>query len=195
VLERARGYGFLGPGPVDAHIRHSLAFVRLIEQPPGRAVDLGSGAGVPGLVLAVHWPRSTWILLDANRRRTRTLDQAVEELRLGDRVEIRCQRAEDAGRDAGLRGGADLVTARGFGPPSLTAECAAPLLKTGGTLIVAEPPGGDPGRWPAGPLQQLGLVRANAIAKPAALQGLRQRDVCPDRFPRRTGVPAKRPLF
>jgi 16S rRNA (guanine527-N7)-methyltransferase len=195
VLERARSHGFLGPGAIEAHVRHSLDFARVVDRPPVRAVDLGSGAGVPGLILAIHWPDSTWLLLDANQRRSRFLDAAVGVLHLGDRVQVRCQRAEHAGRDVALRGMADLVTARGFGPPGVTAECAAPLLTTGGTLVVAEPPGGDPQRWPAGPLLQLGLVPAVQIAEPSAFQGLRQKEPCPERFPRRTGIPAKRPLF
>ena len=44
--------GFLGPGPIEDQVRHSLRFVRLVEPSPGRAVDLGSGGGLPGLVLA-----------------------------------------------------------------------------------------------------------------------------------------------
>jgi 16S rRNA (guanine527-N7)-methyltransferase len=195
VLERARSLGFLGPGAVEAHLRHSLDVARLVDWSPVRAVDLGSGAGVPGLVLAIHWPHSTWTLLDANQRRSRFLAAAVEGLGLGNRVQVRCQRAEQAGREAGLRGMADLVTARGFGPPAVTAECAAPLLMTGGTLVVAEPPGGDPARWPADPLVQLGLVPTLSITEPSAFQALHQAEPCPERFPRRIGVPAKRPLF
>jgi 16S rRNA (guanine527-N7)-methyltransferase len=196
VLEESRTLGFLGPGPVDEQVRHSLIFALLVDgAPPAKAIDLGSGGGLPGLVLARRWPTSTWVLLDGNRRRTEWLVVAVSTLGMADRVQVRCQRAEESGRDPALRGWADLVTARSFAPPAVTAECAAPLLAVGGVLIVSEPPGGDPARWPAEGLEQLGLSVDGLIVEPAAFQRLRQVAPCPDRFPRRVGVPTKRPLF
>lgn len=174
---------------------HSLAFAGLVPDPPEYAVDLGSGAGLPGLVLAVLWPGSRWALLDANRRRTTFLGQAVAALDVGDRVEVLMARAESVGREPGRRRTADLVVARGFGPPAVVAECAAPLLRVGGALVVAEPPGGAPNRWPASGLQLLGLVEDGHATVPVALQRLRQIAPCPDRYPRRVGIPLKRPLF
>lgn len=195
ALSEARDLGFLGPGPVEEHVRHSLAFARLVDPSPTKAVDLGSGGGLPGLVLALYWPSSSWVLVDGNRRRSEFLVSAVSALGVSDRVEVRRQRAEESGRDPALRAAADLVTARSFGPPAVTAECAAPLLVVGGILVVAEPPGGNPDRWPDEPLGQLGLEGDGAITEPAAFQRLRQRELCPERFPRRVGIPAKRPLF
>jgi 16S rRNA (guanine527-N7)-methyltransferase len=90
------------------------------------------------------------------------------------------------------------VTARSFGRPAVTAECAAPLLKTGGWLLVSEPPSDErteAPRWPPEPLLQLGLVPEEQAREEFEYQVLRQREACPDRFPRRIGVPAKRPLF
>jgi 16S rRNA (guanine527-N7)-methyltransferase len=195
ALVEARELGFLGPGPIDEQVRHSLIFATLLDAAPIVAVDLGSGGGLPGLVLACHWPSSSWVLLDGNRRRTEFLASTVSALGMGDRVIVRCQRAELSGRDPALRGVADLVTARSFGPPAVVAECAAPLLSVGGHLIVSEPPGGDPGRWPPPPLGQLGLVPDGQIISPAAFQRLRLVTPCPDRYPRRVGIPAKRSLF
>jgi 16S rRNA (guanine527-N7)-methyltransferase len=195
LLAFAREQHFLGPGDVEAHIDHSLAFAALIPKSPDRAVDLGSGAGVPGLVLALLWPASRWCLVDANVRRTVFLRQAIESLQLDDRVQVLTRRAEVVGRDLEWRGTADLVVARGFGAPAVVAECAAPLLRTSGALVVAEPPGGVPDRWPAAELELLGLVEAGRITTPVALQRLQQVAPCPDRYPRRVGVPSKRPLF
>lgn len=104
-------------------------------------------------------------------------------------------RAEESGRDPGMRAGFDVVVARSFGAPAVTAECAAPLLKVGGRLIVAEPPGGAADRWPAQALGELCLRAVTTVTKPTAFQVLEQMAPCPDRYPRRTGVPAKRPLF
>jgi 16S rRNA (guanine527-N7)-methyltransferase len=195
VLSESRDLGFLGPGPIDSQIGHSLLFSLLVPCFSGAAIDLGSGGGLPGLVLALLWPDSTWLLLDGNRRRTDWLVSAVSTLGMADRVQVRCARAEEAGRDPLLRSTWNLVTARSFGPPAVTAECAAPLLAVGGVLVVSEPPGGDPGRWPSAGLEQLGLVTDGLVAEPAAFQRLRLVAPCPPRFPRRDGIPAKRPLF
>ena len=184
----------MGPGPVGPHIERSLAFASVLESAPSRALDLGSGAGLPGLPLALAWPDTRWVLLDGSVTRTNALRRAVSELGLADRVEVVSARAEDYGRGA-ERGRFDLVVARSFGPPALTAECSAPLLVLGGQLVVAEPPGGAPGRWPADGLRSLGLAPTVSRSFPAALQTLTLCTACPDRFPRRTGVPAKRPLF
>lgn len=145
-------------------------------------------------MLAEAWPDAEIVLLDANERRTAFLADAVDRLGLGRSVSVVRARAEDAGRNPALRGRADLVVARGFGPPSVTAECAAPLLTVGGQLVVSEPPD-DTDRWPPRPLAELGLVPVRRVEAPGRYVVLRQAAMCPDRYPRRVGVPAKRPLF
>ena len=197
MLGRAQVFGFLGPGPVEAHLVHSEAFAAAAD-PPDRALDLGAGGGVPGLVLAAVWPGSRWVLLDAGRRRTEFLDDAVAELGWSDRIVVRWDRAEIAGRDPELRGGCDLVVARSFGSPAVTAECAAPFLRVDGDLLVSEPPAPDATRWDDAGLARLGLRRGDATIDPtvpATIQTLRQTEPCPDRYPRRVGIPAKRPLW
>ena len=163
---------------------------------PDRALDLGSGAGVPGLVLAVRWPATSFVLLDASARRTAALAAAVAELRLGERVEVRTGRAEDAGRDPLLRASVDVVTARSFGPPAVVAECGAPFLRVGGVLLVAEPPGGDADRWPARGLGLVGLHDDGVVtAGEATVRRLRLGEAVDDTYPRANGVPRTRPLF
>src|SRR5207245_763488 len=121
--------------------------------------------------------------------------EAVARLGLADRVTVRSARAEDAGRDPGLRGQIDLVVARGFGPPAVTAECAAPLLRVGGVTVVSEPPGSTGGRWDTAGLEELGLTLEATFVGPPAFVRLRQRAVCPERYPRRSGIPRKRSLW
>jgi 16S rRNA (guanine527-N7)-methyltransferase len=106
-----------------------------------------------------------------------------------------------------LRGEFDAVVARSFGPPAVTAECAAPFLVVGGRLVVSEPPGDDrddegigasaptPPRWPAKGLARVGLVGEAAWTEPFHYRSFVLERPCPDEFPRRDGVPAKRPLF
>jgi len=194
VLERARTLGVLGPGPVLDHIDHAERFVRALEGLPlgAKILDLGSGGGVPGLVIADRRPDLRVVLLDSMQRRVALLAEAIDQLGWADRVSAVLSRAETFARQADQRAGFQAVTARSFGPPATVAECAAPLLALGGLLIVSEPPD-QPDRWPAAGLAEFGL-RAESVSPPG-LQVLRQQESCPDRFPRRDGVPAKRPLF
>ena len=192
-LDRARELGFLGPGPVDGHIEHAAGFVVALEGVAGVVVDLGSGGGIPGLVVAVERPDLEVVLVDAMAKRCRFLRSAVAALGLEDRVRIVEGRAEEVGRGA-LRSSASAVVARSFGPPAATAECAAPLLRVGGWLVVSEPPEG-PMRWPEASVAQLGLRLAARTDAGPRLQVLEKVAPCPERFPRRIGVPGKRPLF
>ena len=195
VLHRSRQLGFLGPGPVEPHIHRSLDALPLIPSRARRLLDLGSGGGLPGLPLALALPDQEWVLLDGSVTRCRFLQEAVEELDMVGRVSIVASRAEDAARRADLRAAFDVVLARSFGPPAVTAECGAPFLEPGGLLVVAEPPGGSELRWPPEGLALLGMEPVERVSEPSAFQVLRQVELCGDRYPRRTGIPAKRPLF
>ena len=202
VLARSRRLGLLGSAAVDVQVAHAEGFAASIEGPPERFLDLGSGGGVPGLVLAVRWPESEAVLLDGRERRCAFLREAVRELGLGPRVSVVCTRAEEAARREDLRGRLDVVVARGFGPPPVTAECGAGFLRVGGRLVVSEPPGGvdedqtDAGvRWDPSGLAMLGLAKGPLRGERFHYRLLEQVEPCPQRFPRRTGVPAKRPLF
>jgi 16S rRNA (guanine527-N7)-methyltransferase len=222
ILAAAREAGFLGPGPIERHLRHARGFVVLArleaagESP--RILDLGSGGGLPGLVVAGSWPEATMVLLEANERRAQFLERAVVACDLQERVSVVHQRAEICGRDPLYRATFDGVVVRSFGSPAVVAECAAPLLRIGGWLIVSEPPGEDgttdlgadpasdqadlrsrtaeeTGRWPEEKLVPLGLKPVEQVRTEFGYQILRQSVLCPDRFPRRNGVPSKRPLF
>lgn len=208
VLERSRSLGFLGPGSVRVQVAHGRGFAAGAPGPPGRLLDLGSGGGVPGLVLAARWPTSEVVLLDAAERRCAFLAESVSSLGWEERVRVVRARAEDAGRREDLRERFDVVVARGFGPPPVTAECGAPFMVIGGRLIVSEPPPGDgevPGaaddgsgatvRWPEEGLALVGLRSERVWSDPYRYRSLVLERTCPERFPRRTGVPAKRPLF
>ncbi len=199
VLEQSLQLGFIGDADLDGHIEHALGFATVAGAAPRRALDLGSGGGLPGLVLACHWTTTAWQLLDGSPKRTAFLTEAASELGLDDRVTVVTGRAEEIGRLEAQRGSSDLVVARSFGPPAVLAECAAPFLEVGGRLIVSEPRRADR-RWdhPAA-LEELGLVAdADAVdggVPGARYQVVRQVSPCPQRYPRRVGIPAKRPLF
>ncbi len=152
VLEQARALGFLGPGPVATHIRHAEGFVATAEQTlgrsPGRFADLGTGGGVPGLVLAACWPEAEGVFVETGQRRCVWLREAIDDLAFVGRIEVVEARAEAIGRPGAYREGFELVTARSFAGPAITAEIGAGLLAVGGVLVVSEPPDSDGSRWP-----------------------------------------------
>lgn len=196
-LERSRSLGFLGPGPVEDHIAHARSFESQLDA--GSCVlDLGSGGGVPGLVLAVDRVDLELVLLDARTRRADFLKGAVGRLGVGDRVTVLTGRAEELGQDPALRGRFDVVVSRSFGPPAVTAECAVGFLRApGGVLLVSEPSDAEPrARWPTEGLAELGLRRGGRWDEAVAtIQALAMVERCDDRYPRGVGRPAKRPLF
>lgn len=203
VLRRSQRLGYIGGTDLERHLDHALGFAAAVDRAPERALDLGSGGGLPGLVLARHWPESSWVLLDGSQTRTTFLEHAVRELHLDDRVTVVRGRAEEVGHESDRRGAFDVVVARSFGPPAVVAECAAPFLRTGGSLVVSEPPdSGDRWAYP-NELADLGLERRReGGGQPATISldvgtyaALTQVAPCPARFPRRVGIPAKRPLF
>lgn len=195
VLAEAQHRGFIG-GDLDAHVAHSLGFLAEVDAVAGAgpvsAVDLGSGGGLPGLVLAWHRPAVGWFLIDASLRRTDWLGEAVSRLGLGEQVEVVHGRAELLAHDRRFRGNHDLVVTRSFGPPAVVAECAAPFLRVGGRLVVSEPPG-RPGRWEPEALATLGL--RPAASRRSSLAVFEAVEPTPERFPRKPGTVTRRPLF
>lgn len=157
ALADARALGFLGPGPLEPHEASATAFAEAIGPDlVGPALDLGSGGGVPGLLLAARYPEVRWVLLDIHRRRTSFLTSTVAGLGWVDRVQVVRAAAEEAAHDPAHRERYELVVSRSFGPPARTAECAIGFLRSCGRLVVAEPPAPDPKRWPADSVAALG---------------------------------------
>ena len=200
TLSEARELGLLGPAPLEGQVDHARGFALALEAAgiaqPYSALDLGSGGGIPGLVLALAWPGARFTLLDAGRRRAAFLRRAVLRCGLEERVTVVEGRAEEAGRDPRQRGAYQLVVARSFGPPATTAECAAPFLGVRGALVVSEPPDEDEGaRWSEAGLALLGMGPPLLVRETFGYAVIPQVSSCPERFPRRVGVPSKRPLF
>jgi 16S rRNA (guanine527-N7)-methyltransferase len=199
VLAHARRRGFLGPGDPADHLEHAFGFVDVVEavsgQAPDRIADLGTGGGVPGLVLALEWTGSTLVLVDSSLKRAIWLTGAVADLGLTSRVEVCSRRAEELAHEPDRRESFDLVTARSFAAPAVTAEIASGLLAVGGLLVVSEPP--EPvERWPEGALARLGLgPAATHRARGAGFACMRKVDAAPANLPRLRGRAAKTPLW
>lgn len=174
VLLDAQRLGTLGDRPIEEVIAHARRFLVPLEQVVGRVLDLGTGAGVPGLVIAEARADFHLTLLDRRGTRMDTLRVAVSALGLEDRVEVVTGEAETIARESGRARTYAAVVARGFGPPLETARVARPFLGSHGVLIVSEPPEWDPGRWPEDALRALGFgpaARLDGVAQISVLAG------------------------
>ena len=159
VFGRAQKRGWIGGRDIDHHIEHSLGFASAVAAAPTAAVDLGSGGGLPALVLAAVWPQSKWTLVESSLARAAFLELHCAQLGWSDRVAVVHASAENLGQDKEYQARADLVTARSFGPPSTVVQAAAPLLRPGGELVVSAAPDAAP--WPSDLLSAHGLTPDN----------------------------------
>ena len=122
-------------------------------------LDLGSGGGLPGLVIATRLRNVSVVLTDRRERRMDLLRLACARLSLDSRVTVLTVDVVALARDPAFRGRFDVVTARAFGDPLWTLACAVPFLGDGGVIVVSEPPHVDEDlRWPQAEVDQLGLV-------------------------------------
>lgn len=155
VLDQAQERGWVGPQAINRQIDHSLAFAAAVAAIPTKVVDLGSGGGLPALVLAAAWPQSNWKLVESSLPRAAFLELHCARLGWSGRVAVIHASAESLSQDKQNLGQADLVTARSFGPASSVIKAAAPLLRLGGELIASAAPNATP--WPSGLLSAHGL--------------------------------------
>ena len=165
-----------------------------------RAIDVGSGAGFPGIPMSILRPDIHFVLLDALDKRARFLQDVVDDLGLN--AEAIHLRAEDAARRPDLREAFDLATARAVAPMAVLSEYLLPFLKVGGWMLAMKGPGLDEElEAAAGAVAALGgeTVETRALAIPGRdwdhrAAWIRKVAPTPDRYPRRAGMLEKRPL-
>jgi 16S rRNA (guanine527-N7)-methyltransferase len=207
-LRISQDVGFLGPRPVEEQFDHAKGFAEVIRSlqagdhgpisPFVHGVDLGTGGGLPGLVLAAMYPGISWVLLDAMERRMSVLRQTVSAPPWQANCECVTSRAEIWASGPGSNW-ADVVVSRSFGPPALVAECAAPMLAQDGWLIVSEPPatGGnsDAERWGGITDAGLGFASPTFIQFGGRFMVTRRAGAVERKLPRSPNAMQKRPLF
>lgn len=190
----------------DAHIADSLSALSLIGSLPsgcleGEAiVDIGSGAGFPGLPLAVALRRSSVDLIESTERKCRFISRAIHELGLQN-ARVVCMRAEDWARDEG-EGRYRLAVARAVAELPTLVEYASPLLAEGGFLIAWKGARDEvEERRAASAAGRLGMRPAD-VQPVVPFRGSRRRHLhvfekhepTPAGIPRRPGMARKRPL-
>lgn len=184
------------------HLLDSLTLVpiiRLWNPAATRMVDIGSGAGLPGLAIKIAMPWLQVVLVEANRKKAEFLSWVVSTLKL-DTVEVIHDRAEMVGHHTNFRESFDIATARAVGTLSAVMELTLPLCKSGGTLLAQR--GADAEREALeaeGATRKLGgLATVEWIETPGrGMSGVvvvRKAGKTPDQYPRRVGIPTKRPL-
>ena len=169
ALGDAQRIGMLGDRSLNDVIDRSLAFVVALPETVRTVVDLGSGGGDPGLVIAAARPEILTTLVDRRAKRTDLLTRLVGRMGFQSHVEVlEIDVALLPQRFPGRTW--DAVTSRGFGSPAYTAQHAATLLSTGGLLIVSEPPGSDGVRWRDPEVEATGLKWREVLHGVAVLQ-------------------------
>ncbi len=158
TLRDAQRLGFFGAAPIEEAVARAERFIPALTPlaAGARLVDIGSGGGLPGLVIAAALPAASVLLVDRRQKRTDFLERAVKRLGMK-HVAVACTDVRDLVR--AVRSGSvtpfDRVTARGFGPPEVTLTLASGLMEAAGRVVISEPPAGE--RWPDELLERLEL--------------------------------------
>ena len=188
----------------QVHFLDSLSLIPVLRRwapDAERVVDVGAGAGFPGVPIKLVLPHLRLVLVEATQKKADFLVWLVGELGL-DEVEVVVQRAEETARLPQYRESFDVVTARALGPLPVALELTLPLSKVGGVTVI--PQRGDVEsevRRSTLALDELG--GRIAAVEPVNTDGLPQDSVAvvvkkekptPERYPRRVGIPSKRPL-
>jgi 16S rRNA (guanine527-N7)-methyltransferase len=191
---------------LDTHLADSLSGLEVEELARARRIaDVGAGAGFPGLALAIALPGARVDLIESAGRKAAVIERLARAAKIGNTRAVTARAEEWGATPAALGGGGsayDVVTARAVAALPVLAEYAAPLLRVGGVLVAwkgARDPGEeDRGRRAA---EQLGLQAAGVLrvepfegARDRHLHVFRKISPTPERFPRRAGMAAKRPL-
>lgn len=191
--------------PDEVRVRHfldSLSIVSVIGFDDGdKLIDVGTGAGFPGLPLAIALPQVNVTLVDSTKKKLRFIDAVIKELGLKNARTIHA-RAEDIGQDVAHRGQYDVVTARAVALLPVLLEYTVPLAKVGGFVIAMKGESGEREVQEA----KRALFVLKAEAKPVApvqlpdidrehfLVTVEKLDKTPAPYPRQAGIPKKKPI-
>lgn len=188
-------------GEVESrHVPEARAVVAALGVADGeRWLDLGTGGGLPGMVLAILRPDVDVVLVDATSRKTREVERFRDELGLAN-VAVRWGRAEALAREEGLRGAFDGVVARALAPLTPLAELARGFVGPGGRIVAVKGPAWrdeESAMRSAAARLRVHVVGAQRVAGAPTetwLVELRADGDPPEWVPRREGQPQRSPL-
>lgn len=184
------------------HVLDSLLIFLAMDIPLGaKLIDVGSGAGIPGLLLKICRPDLKVTLLDARKKRIGFLQQTVAQLKLKN-IECIWARAEEVGHNSNYREGYSIAVARGLARLNLLVEYCLPLVKIEGFLVAYKGPEGDQELKTAQKAIALMGGGETEIWQKILPGGEEKRKLIiikkerhtPENYPRRAGIPAKRPI-
>lgn len=185
------------------HFLDSLTLIPLIPRSQSlRIVDVGTGAGFPGLVIAVMFPEFHVTLMDSTGKKLRFIKHVGEALSLGN-IRVLHSRAEDAGRSRAHRETYDIVMARAVAPMPALMEYTLPLAKIGGQVIAMRGTDAyDVTNTAARAIDILGgelftieEVQLPGFTNPRYLVVVDKVDPTPRDYPRNAGIPTRQPLL
>ncbi len=172
-----------------------------LGRPEARAIDVGSGAGFPGIPLKIVCPGLRLTLLEATGKKIAFLEHLIQALDLHRSMAIKA-RAEDLARDPAHRGQYDLALARAVADLPVVIEYALPFCRQGGWLVAQKGEAGSAEAWRAensisllgGELQRVLPVELAGLPEDRSLVVIEKVSPTPEAYPRRPGMPRKRPL-
>lgn len=194
----------------QVQIRHFLDSLSVLLAEPvrstlgragARAIDVGTGAGFPGIPLKLVYPRLQLTLLEATGKKVGFLQHMIERLGL-QQVTALHGRAEELGHDLAHRESYDLALARAVAEMATVVEYTLPFCKVGGWVIAQKGEAGGAEAWTAnraiqllgGELRRVLPVELPGLPEDRSLVVLEKVAPTPPTYPRRAGIPAKRPL-
>jgi 16S rRNA (guanine527-N7)-methyltransferase len=166
-----------------------------------RLIDVGSGAGFPGIPLKLVCPSARLTLLEATGKKVTFLEHMIGRLGLGGVTAIHA-RAEELAHDPAHREGYDLALARAVAELPVVAEYTLPFCKVGGWVVAQKGEAGAAEAWSAekaigllgGELRRVVPVELPGLPEERSLVVLAKVSPTPASYPRRPGMPGKRPL-
>jgi 16S rRNA (guanine527-N7)-methyltransferase len=191
--------------PQEIHVKHFLDSLTCLlafrDSTIGRLVDIGTGAGLPGIPIKIIFPKMQLTLVESVGKKAEFCRHVVRELDLPG-VEVLQQRAETLGRDPAYREQYDWAVARAVAILPVLAEYLLPLVRVGGSMLAMKGESGPAEAHSAdhalrvlgGHLRQLVPVTLPGVAEERYLVLIDKVAATPNGYPRKVGVPAKRPL-
>src|SRR6266851_6985093 len=161
-------------------------------------VDVGSGAGLPGIAIKIARPDLEVTLIEADHAKAAFLVHACAALQL-EHIEVVARRAEEAGHDPRLREAFDVAVARALAPLPVLVELCLPLVRVGGRLL-AQKTEAEKADSAARAIQLLGGELSGVLSTPSHARAagtvvvIDKMRPTPTRYPRRPGIPGRRPL-